>query len=366
MKKRLVIVIWNMGIGGIQKRMRDVTLDVSEHQKDWEIFFLIRRRGESQFVEPLKKINNIHLLYYPHQGIRFPLGFIVWTAWQYVRLRPAVTLTFLAQMTIVMAFIRKIIFWHSTKLVVNEGAFMSGYLKFNALEYLHLPLRWAYQSVDSLIVPTVACKEDLMKSFDVKPEHIHVIPNWTLLAQSTAKKDRYDILFIGRFEVEKNPIAMVKLVELLRASHAYLRAGMAGDGRMKEKIQKLILQKGLQNAVDMLLPQMAHEALQRSRVLIVPSFNEGMPNVVLEAAMSRVPTVANNFAGSDEVIVDGKTGYIADSPSDTAKKTLLLLNDHDALTEMGRQAQLYIRKNFHRARQKEFIDVLLGEIKEFP
>jgi phosphatidylinositol alpha-1,6-mannosyltransferase len=44
-------------------------------------------------------------------------------------------------------------------------------------------------------------------------------------------------------------------------------------------------------------------------LLLLPSFKEGLPNVVLEAMASGLPCVAARASGSRELIIDGKTGY---------------------------------------------------------
>lgn len=361
MKKRLMIVIWNMGIGGIQKRMRDMAIDISDNHKDWEIYFLIRRKVASSFLTPLEGNKDVHILYYPFQtGVRFPLGFVLWTAIQYVRLRPQVVLTFLAQLTIMMALIRKFIFWQKTMLIINEGAYVSGYLKYNSLELLRGILRLAYRSADRIIVPTNACKNDLAHSFSVPERKVEVIPNWTLLSPSQKQNSIYDCIFIGRFEYEKNPLVVVDVIKKIAKKYPSIRCAIVGDGSLKKQLEERIVKSSLEAQVNLLSTSANVQVLlDRSQILLLPSFNEGMPNIVLEAAMSRVPAVVNNFQGAHEVIINGKTGYIADSPSDMAAKIQLLLNRHDLLVEMGRQAQLYTLKNFHRVRQKEFIDVLL-------
>jgi glycosyltransferase involved in cell wall biosynthesis len=361
MKKRLIIVIWNMGIGGIQKRMRDIALDIARNKKAWEVIFLIRRKGVSPFVQPLVGRKNIRLVYYPHQGVHFPLGFIVWTAIKYAQLKPDVVLTFLAQLTIVMVLIKKIIFQHKARLVVNEGAFVSGYLRFNNMNYLHGLLSWAYSFVDFLIGPTYACKKDLSEAFGVDTQRIAVVPNWTLLRPSRPRQAVFDGLFVGRFEREKNPLAMVELAELLRIYSPSIRLVMVGDGSMERQILEQIKQKNLASILQVLPPNEAPEALRKTRLLLVPSLNEGMPNVVLEAAMCRVPTIANNFQGADEVIVDTKTGFIVDNVKEMEQKVRDLLANSRKREQMGGQAQKHVQRNFAMNNQKRFIELLLKD-----
>lgn len=362
MKKRLIIVIWNMGIGGIQKRMRDVAIDISKHRKDWEVFFLIRRKTPSPFLDSLLSRERVHIMYYPFQSIiRFPLGFVAWVALQYARIRPKVTLTFLAQLTIMMMIIRKIVFWQKTVLIVNEGAHVSGYLIYNKLGYLKGLLRIVYQSVDRIIVPTLSCKSDLINSFFVPSDQIFVVPNWTLLSALSPYKTKYDFAYVGRLEHEKNPLVVVEVVKNISFTTPSIRCIVVGDGTLKRQLEEMIKASKLQTNISILSrPINTKCILRQSRILIVPSYNEGMPNVVLEAAMCGVPAIANNFQGSEEVIMNGKTGFIANNVDDMASKAQLLLDNPKLLKRVGIQARRYVAKHFHHQRQEEFITILLG------
>ncbi len=51
-------------------------------------------------------------------------------------------------------------------------------------------------------------------------------------------------------------------------------------------------------------------ALAASDVFALPSLQEGLPNVVMEALAARVPTIATHIAGTPEIIENGKTGIL--------------------------------------------------------
>lgn len=75
-------------------------------------------------------------------------------------------------------------------------------------------------------------------------------------------------------------------------------------------------------------------------VLVLPSYREGMPNVVLEAAAMALPVVATDINGSNEVVVDGVSGLLVPVKDSTrlaaAMRQLLAAPDRAAMGQRGR------------------------------
>lgn len=76
-------------------------------------------------------------------------------------------------------------------------------------------------------------------------------------------------------------------------------------------------------------------------VLCLPTFREGFPNVVLEAAALGIPTVTTTATGAIDSVVDGTTGLLADvgSAESLADALHRLLQDRDAARAMGAAAR---------------------------
>lgn len=354
-----MIVIWNMGMGGIQKRVRDIIDDVNKRYPDWEIYLVIRRHKDQEIN--VQGSNHIHVLYYPFQGaIRMPLGFIFWFCYIYCTYQPTVLLTFLAQLSILVLFVRKIFFFIHSRIVLNEGAFTTTYLELNHMIYLKPFVRLFYPSADAMIVPTHAIKTDLSLHYGVDKGKIYVIPNWTLFKHVTPLVKTFDLLFIGRYETEKNPQLFISVVDDLRNNGYPIRAAMVGDGSLCADLKSRVVALGLSKCLLFSrFQQNVSELLRRSKILVMTSYNEGMPNVVLEAAMCRVPAVANNFKGVEEVIIHEKTGYITHNQQEMVVTITTVLNNPLLLRRAGMNARQYVARNFTYARQKEFIDILL-------
>jgi glycosyltransferase involved in cell wall biosynthesis len=122
-----------------------------------------------------------------------------------------------------------------------------------------------------------------------------------------------------------------------------------GDGPLRMELQQHIAAAGLadrfvlagfRNNLDEFMPFFD--------VLALPSFTEGLPNVVLEAFAASVPVVATAVGGTPEVVVDGESGYLV-PPGDSAVLARRIGDTLASETErraMGRRGQLRTLNQF--------------------
>lgn len=356
-----MILIWDMGIGGVQKRVRDLIIDISKNQPDWHIYLLIKYHKESLFIDKIKDLD-ISIRYFSHQRSRARSVFLFfWLLVQFVKIKPTVALTFLDNLSFFLVLVKKCVFWLPCKIVLNEGAFTSNFIKLNRNKYWRLLVRWSYKYANLILAPTQAIKKDLSYNFGVPEKLIQVIPNWSLFKPSTQQKNKnIDLLFIGRFENEKDPLSFVRIVHDLKNTIPTIRAYMLGSGSLENEIHNYISIHTLRSNITVVSPRNPVSYILRSKVFVLTSLNEGMPNVVIEAALNQVPTVSNNFMGSSEVIKNGITGYICETNQEMTKRSRLLLNNPRDLLKMGKAAQKEAIVAFGPNNQKKFIASLLA------
>lgn len=97
---------------------------------------------------------------------------------------------------------------------------------------------------------------------------------------------------------------------------------------------------------------------------VLPSFTEGLPNVVLEAACMGIPTVATAVGGTPECVVDGETGILvpAGDPVQLAEAILRVTGDEEMRKKLGLNAARYVRQRFSFEHRVKKIISLYDEI----
>jgi glycosyltransferase involved in cell wall biosynthesis len=120
----------------------------------------------------------------------------------------------------------------------------------------------------------------------------------------------------GRFAPQKRHADFLAALELL-AAHPRLHALIVGGGGPLEgSIHEMAARHPMAARIHLTgFQQNMVPFLQAMDLLVIPSENEGMSNVMLEAMACGVPVLANVVCGAREVITDGSDGWVRDLSS---------------------------------------------------
>jgi len=362
-----MILIWDMDIGGVQKRVKDIVIDIGKNYPNVHVYLAVKRKSESRHIEEINKAASININYFNFTGSfekSKSICALIWIIKSYLKIKPNITLTFLDHLSIIMVFLKKIIFWHKTKLVLNEGILTSDYLKIyrRKVWLWKFLVKLSYKHADKIIVPARAVKKDLVNNFSVPKEKFVVINNWTLFKKPRRDaKKRFDLIYIGRFEKEKNPLALINIVKKLKAQKADIKLAMLGKGKMENIMRNTISKYKLETNIEIIgFKSSVIPYLRQSKIHVLTTINEGMPNVVLEAAVYQVPTISSNFPGAKEVIKHSRTGFICHSQKEMVDYISKVLKSSNLRKRLGKNAQSKILKYHSHPNQKKFISVLIN------
>ena len=167
---------------------------------------------------------------------------------------------------------------------------------------------------------------DIAERLGVDRKSVHLLPNgvdrdrFPILSQKEARSrvgaatDRRILLFVGRLHHVKGIDVLIGALEALKGSSGTreVTAVFAGDGPMRGWIERETARRGLSDSVQ-LLGHVSRENvalwMNAADVLVLPSRNEGCPNVVLEALCCGTPVVASNV-GAVPDLIDESCGLI--------------------------------------------------------
>ena len=148
-------------------------------------------------------------------------------------------------------------------------------------------------------------------------------------------------LCVARFDPEKGHLVLLEAAARLAAEGLDFEIELIGDGRLRPEIESSVERLGLRRHVVLAGWQKSSEVRDRllaSRALVLPSFAEGLPVVLMEALALGRPVVATYVAGIPELVVEGENGWLvpASSVEDLARALRAVLSTPDeALARMG-------------------------------
>jgi glycosyltransferase involved in cell wall biosynthesis len=158
------------------------------------------------------------------------------------------------------------------------------------------------------------------------------------------------LLFVGRLVYQKGVDILLKALSLVSHDLCW-SLDVIGDGPLRLELEQMVLRLGLTNRVFFRnwLPRSEILAYyQQSDALILPSRDEGMSNVALEAMASGLPVIASHISGNEECVKDGITGFLVPKESVQAlhQAIVRIMSDHDLRKNMGRQGRKTVLEHY--------------------
>jgi glycosyltransferase involved in cell wall biosynthesis len=146
---------------------------------------------------------------------------------------------------------------------------------------------------------------------------------------------------VGRLTEAKGQPLLIEAAARLAAKNIDFQLVLAGDGPLRPALEALIDKFRLRGRVRItgwISSAQVREELLASRAMVLPSFAEGLPVVIMEAMALRRPVLTTYVAGIPELVSHGETGWIfpAGSIADLAHamEQCLLCSDEE-IERMG-------------------------------
>lgn len=208
---------------------------------------------------------------------------------------------------------------------------------------------------ERLIVIAEHRKQSMIK-LGVNPEKIFAIPNFIDLENWNSRKQGFDrrafrkscgipvhshlLLVSSRLVKSKNIDVFLQIVAEVRKFCPDVFGVVVGDGPERERLEKLVTYYGIEGhilftgfKIDVLPYYLA------SDIFVFPSEYEVLPMVLIEAAASGLPVVGSLIPGNNEVVREGKTGFLLSGDAKNyAEKIRELFSSPDLYAEFSKNA----------------------------
>lgn len=162
-------------------------------------------------------------------------------------------------------------------------------------------------------------------------------------------------LAVGRLSEEKGHLCLVNAFARMLSAGASSRLVLAGDGPLRAVIEARCRELGIADRVTItgwVSGDQVRQLLLDARALVLPSFAEGLPVVLMESLALGRPVVSSWVAGVPELVEAGTSGWLVPPGNEGALQQAMqqcLDASPDTLAHMGQAGQHAVRQR-HDAR----------------
>ncbi|MFN3361249.1 MAG: glycosyltransferase family 4 protein [Pseudanabaenaceae cyanobacterium] len=211
------------------------------------------------------------------------------------------------------------------------------------------------------VIAVCRCDGDILRQCGLQPDKLTVIYNGVptppiavdacqeLRGQLQLQEGEIVLGTLARLTPEKGISYLLQAFYQLSQEYDYLRLVIAGEGKQRGELEKLVTQLNLGSKVNFLgYIDRPHNFLALVDIFVLPSLQEAFSLAILEAMALAKPIVATAVGGTPEQMGAGKAGILVPPRSISGLITALtkLIADPQLRRTMGQLAQAYYRENF--------------------
>ena len=172
--------------------------------------------------------------------------------------------------------------------------------------------------------------------------------------------------YVGRIRKEKGVMNFVEAVPLITRGHKDVEFLIGGDGDLLNEIRRIKDANGYKITLPgWISKEEIPDYLNELKLLVLPSYTEGLPTGVLEAMACGTPVLATSIGAIPDVIKDGETGFILknNSPECIAENILRALNYRN-IDKIVRNARKLVEEKYTYEAAVERYKEILNKILE--
>lgn len=294
-----------------------------------------------------------------------------------ILIRPTIIIIFVAGFTSILekGLMIKIGKFFNKNIMIfpRAGALISNY-KENF--FLKLYVKYIFTSSDKFLCQGKFFQNFAISELKFNPQDCPIIPNWSasdvLLKLGSKKKVSknkkiINLIFIGWIEAFKGIYEIIEAALILKKCDKKFHIYFCGDGNEMSNLKKLIKDKEIGDLITILgwLDEKDKiKILKRSDIFILPSWNEGLPNSMIEAMSSGLACIVSNVGAVSDYIKHEENGLLIKPKSsrDLAASIIKLIDDKILLNRISKNSFKFAMKHFTIKNAEE---IFIREIESF-
>lgn len=205
--------------------------------------------------------------------------------------------------------------------------------------------KWLFRFADGIVLQTKACMEFFPAGVRRKAVILKNPVNPAFFCEPYKGEREKTIVAVGRVDENKNHEMLVKAFAQLAEEFPEYKLVIYGDGEKRPDLLRLVKEMKLEDKID--LPgNIDHvaQAIYKTRVFVLPSNTEGMPNTLIEAMLLGLTVISTDCpcGGPADLIEHGVNGLLTPVGDIDAMKNNLryVLSNPEMADEMGKRAGL--------------------------
>lgn len=232
-----------------------------------------------------------------------------------------------------------------------------------------------YGDAESILALSEYTADKLNMDVDVRKEKVDIVPypvDTDIFSPSSQAEeeeeeeedDSLSVLFVGRFnDSRKNTPLLLHAFSKVKDEVPDATLHLIGD-KPDSQIRSTVERLNIENSV-IFTKYVANEKLpeyyRTADVFVIPSHQEGLAIVGLEAMACGTPIVATRCGGPEEYVKEGENGYLVptDDPSMLAGRLSTILSQRELRQTMGERAREIVEQSYSR---EKISDRIVDEI----
>ena len=236
-------------------------------------------------------------------------------------------------------------------------------------------IKTMFSKADIFLAQGEKWKEFADELLGISKDKIKIINNWTATTEllnigsnkQIRNKSNLKILYIGWLEKEKGINELIHAISLLIHKKYKIELILIGDGSLRNTIENYIEKNKINNYLKLkgwLKSKEIKNYLKEADIFVLPSWQEGMPNSLIEAVSSGIPSVVSSVGVIPNYFRHLENILLIEPKNITNLQEAIesLINDFDLRTKLSTNGVLTAKNSFSEEKSLKYLSEIIKHL----